>query len=663
MRESGEVFERVFMFTDSVTVLSWVYDLDKKFRTFENFRVRKIRQLTNIADWCHVPSKENPADICSHGLHAEEADMAKWEFFHWGPVWLKLPEQFWPPVWPNKEKTLNVDIAAVSAVSNVSPEKLLTINAFSASDEKGSLPEQEDWILALAAQRETWPWKVKLIARAQKVFLTFLEFLKRKAQKQSMTGLKHDRTVTVSQYKTAETCLIRAIQMQHFDTEIATLLKLGVNDPNSFSELRSKTSRLTNMNPFLDNNLVLRAGGRLKNAETTSYDAKYPQILPKDDINVKGLIRHEHKKVGHATINHTFYALRSRFFILGGRTTISGVLRFCVACQKRDKIPVPQKEGNLPLERVTLVKPFRASGIDVFGPFGVKHGGRATHKRLVLLVTCLATRAISLLPLKDMSTPTLINALIKFHNLFPGLEVLYSDNGTNFKGASKEIKDAIKAWNNDQVSDELLLKGIEWKWGPPHCPHFGGVWERLVRSAKRHLKFLFEKENLNLDTFETALTQVSAILNTRPLTQASTDINDMQTLCPANFIYPYTITPSSTTILPPIPSRGDFLRAAWRDVRRLAEEFRQRWHQEYLQTLLPRTKWRKSAPKLHQGQMVLLVDEQPRDEWRIARILKCVLEDETHGRRYTVRTADNKIFERHHQHLVPLELECEELDE
>ena len=251
-----------------------------------------------------------------------------------------------------------------------------------------------------------------------------------------------------------------------------------------------------------------------------------------------------------------------------------------------------------------------------------------------------------------MSTPTLINPLIKFQNLFPGLEVLYSDNGTNFKGADKEIKNAIKAWNDEQIQDSLLLKGIEWKWGPPHCPHFEGVWERLVRSAKRHLKFLLEKDNLSLDTFETALTQVSAILNTRPLTQASTDINDMQTLCPANFIYPYTITPSSTTILPPIPSNGDFLRAAWRDVRRIAEEFRQRWHKEYLQTLLPRTKWKTSAPKLHEGQMVLLVDELPRDEWKVARVVQCVSESESHGCRYNVRTADNKIFERHHQHLV-----------
>ena len=123
-----------------------------------------------------------------------------------------------------------------------------------------------------------------------------------------------------------------------------------------------------------------------------------------------------------------------------------------------------------------------------------------------------------------------------------------------------------------------------------------------------------------------------------------------------------TITPSSTTILPPIPSNGDFLRSAWRDVRRIAEEFRQRWHKEYLQTLLPRTKWKTSAPKLHEGQMVLLVDELPRDEWKVARVLHCVSESQSHGRRYNVKTADNKIYERHHQHLVPLELECEELE-
>ena len=242
------------------------------------------------------------------------------------------------------------------------------------------------------------------------------------------------------------------------------------------------------------------------------------------------------------------------------------VLRYCVTCQKKDKAARPQKEGELPKDRIELIKPYRASGIDVFGPFGVKHGGRATHERWVLLITCMATRAIALLPLKDMSTPTLINALIKFHNNFPGLEVIYSDNGSNFKGASREIKEAVDEWNKEQIDKEFRIQGIEWIWGPPNCPHWGGTWERLVKSAKRHLKFLLEKDNLPLDTFETALTQVAAILNSRPLTYASTDINDMRALSPANFLYPYAITPSSTTILPSQPADGDRLRSAWRDV-------------------------------------------------------------------------------------------------
>ena len=76
--------------------------------------------------------------------------------------------------------------------------------------------------------------------------------------------------------------------------------------------------------------------------------------------------------------------------------------------------------------------PFEATGVDVFGPFGVKQGGRATHKQWVMLFTCLACRAVHFEMLKDMSMPTAINALMRFHSQRPGLRVLYSNNGTNF---------------------------------------------------------------------------------------------------------------------------------------------------------------------------------------------------------------------------------------
>ena len=138
-------------------------------------------------------------------------------------------------------------------------------------------------------------------------------------------------------------------------------------------------------------------------------------------------------------------------------------------------------------------------------------------------------------------------------------------------------------------------------------------------------------------------------------------MNDERTLGPANFLNPYTITHSSTTILPPIPTTGDFIRSTWRDVRRLAEIFRQRWGKEYVITLSKRNKWHKSTRPLYNGQIVLLCDDQsPRDDWKTACIQSCVSQDKAHGRNYLVRTADGKIFQRHVRQLIPLEMEYDD---
>ena len=658
VQESGQKYTEVIMFSDSNTVLNWITDHDRKFKTFENFRVKKIRLLTDTADWRHCPSKDNPADICSHGIYANEHD--RWSFFLSGPSWLSGPMELWPPVRPEpKTKPSEIDVSAIDTVADFAPTQLIAINATVSLPVLGNEPVSSDWMLTLAKRRSGWRGKVSAIARAKRIFTAFVKFLREKRTSKQTRDINYNRNLTLPEYKTAEMQLINAIQRKHFSPEIKTLLKLGVTSPNALKELRNKSS-LTNLNPFLDENLTLRVGGRLGKSDILSYDEKYPKILPQSDEHVSSLIRCEHEKLLHATISHCFHHLRSQYHILGGRRTVNNVIRFCVPCQKKEKRPSPQKLGDLPIERVNFIKPFRCTAIDVFGPYGVKNGGRATHKRWVLLSTCLATRAISLLPLKDMSTPTLINALIKLHNMFPGIELIYSDNGTNMRGASREIKEAVKAWNSEQINESLLAEGIEWKWSPPNCPHFGGIWERLVRSSKRHLKFVLEIENLELDTFETALSQVAAILNNRPLTHASPEIDDMRVLTPANFLYPYTITPSSTTLLPPIPSGGDHMRGAWRDVRRIANLFNERWQKEYLATLQSRSKWQQSTPNFYVGQLVLIVDDQePRRDWKIARVDKIVSED-SHVRRVVVTTADRKSYERHVSKLVILELDQEE---
>ena len=65
---------------------------------------------------------------------------------------------------------------------------------------------------------------------------------------------------------------------------------------------------------------------------------------------------------------------------------------------------------------------------------------------------------------------------------------IWSDNGTNFVGAEREIQDALKRLNKERITDELSQHGVQWQFNPPAAPHFGGVLERLVKSAKRALK-------------------------------------------------------------------------------------------------------------------------------------------------------------------------------
>ena len=169
-------------------------------------------------------------------------------------------------------------------------------------------------------------------------------------------------------------------------------------------------------------------------------------ILPNhQDENVQSLIRGYHRKHMHCSKTQTYYLLRQKYFILGGKTTVSSVLSNCVTCQRMTKLPERQREGDLPLERIEVIAPFTNSGIDVFGPFHLRHTGRGTKKQFVLLVCCMSTRAIALYPLRDMTTSAIINALIKMNSVYPALKKLYSDQGSNFKGADREIREAVLA--------------------------------------------------------------------------------------------------------------------------------------------------------------------------------------------------------------------------
>ena len=162
---------------------------------------------------------------------------------------------------------------------------------------------------------------------------------------------------------------------------------------------------------------------------------------------------------------------------------------------------------------------------------------------------------------------------------------------------------------------------------------------------------------MDVEIFNTTLIEVECILNSRPLTYASSDIRDLSVLRPADFLYPGVVTHTSSDVLPFGPVGGDVLRSRWAKVRELVDMFWERWVKEYVSTLQRREKWAKAKTAPYIGQLVLLVDEtMPRDRWRIARV-ESFRREESHPRTITVRTADRKSFQRHISKLVPLEME------
>lgn len=126
-------------------------------------------------------------------------------------------------------------------------------------------------------------------------------------------------------------------------------------------------------------------------------------------------------------------------------------------------------------------------------------------KRYGVIFTCLALRAIHIEVAPSLETDSFINALRRFISRGGQVHELRSDNGTNFVGAERELKKAIAQWNQAQVHDVLLQKGIKWKFNPPAGSHHGGAWERLTRSVRKVLNSTLKVQRLDEDGLHTVL--------------------------------------------------------------------------------------------------------------------------------------------------------------
>ena len=415
--------------------------------------------------------------------------------------------------------------------------------------------------------------------------------------------------LTVDELGRAEVRILQYIQRRSFEEEIDCI--------KSKKEVK-QSSQVYRLSPFVSTQGLLCVGGRLGLSKWPEVQ-KHQIILPSSHPVATLIVNHYHVLSGHSGKEHVLSLIRQKYWMVGARQLTRRVLRKCVVCRKCFAKPGEQRMADLPVDRLTPDKPpFCYVGVDFFGPISVKLG-RSQVKRYGCVFTCMAVRAVHIEVASSLDAGSFINALQRFMCRRGQVVEIRSDNGTNFVGGERELREAVHVWNSEKIHEFMRQKEIVWRFNPPTASHMGGVWERQIRTIRKILSALVRQQVLHDDSLSTLLCIVENIINSRPLTLVSDDPDDFEPLTP-NHLLQLRTGPAA----PPgvFTERDIYCRRRWRQVQYLADVFWRRWTREYLPALQQRSKWNEKRRNLEVGNVVLLVnDGLPRNCWLLGRVV------------------------------------------
>jgi len=546
----------VTLYSDSQVVLHWIKNENKTWKKYVQNRIEQIRQLTDINDWQYIPSSENPADILSRGCSLKE---------------LKDKSLWWtgPLEESDSEEPALVEDAKDKELINKSEEISCCLSLSSRVKPVLELNRFSSWL------------------RAVRVLVQVIRFVKLCRKETLCTA-----SISVEEFKNAEIKLIYNYQRVYFQAEMQNV--------KANQSIQPKSS-IYQLNPVAFEDGLLRVNTRLKNS-LLSVDEIYPLIIPGDRDLERLLIMHFHIKLLHAGIATTLNEIRKRYWVCQGRRRVKSFIKSCNLCKRRSAIPHQERWGDLPKERVDTenISAFNFVGVDFFGPISAQHG-----KVYVLLITCLQVRAVHLETVLSLETSEFIAAFSRFIARRGRPATIYSDNAKTFKGAEATMSSVY---------------GIKWKYIIERAPNKGGCWERLVQSVKKPLRIILRCQCFSLLQLQTWLCKVEYVVNLRPLTYQTENVEDIRPISPHDFLIPIR---NNGTLESQKVCRSTILESLlWRD--KYFQEFFARWKTEYLKDRIS-TGRRTSDRNIEVGEVVLVDNDKKREFWPLARITELII--------------------------------------
>ena len=569
--ESRYNFSRVLHLVDSETVHCQLHKTSTRFKVFEGVRLGEIQHASNgdMKEWAWIPGRVNVADLATHPCDPSMlVSDSPWQI---GPPFLQLPESEWEIVFKPRGS------------SDPLPGEKIQVFATSANPTGDSIPE-------VMSQRSS---RLGVIVGAMSRILNMFRLKSFKGGSDSLQN--------ASSLKSSKLKLVELDQRHHWPT---------INDINRVVK--------TYIVAESDSMYVVQPRTQLKPTDTEHSDEPLFIMSPKS-LFTRRLIEHEHINACHPGRDATVAAFRKSYYCPHVVKIVKSIVQRCYMCKRIRKRMVTQKMGPIPELRLKPSPPFTHVVLDLFGPYSIRGevNKRSTSKAWGVIIVDLVSRAAHIEVTVGYDTQSFLLALRRFAAVRGWPSIIFSDPGSQLKGAEQSLCDMWGSVKSPLVASECAAKGTTWNFGPGNSPWYQGAAESLIKTTKKILSVSIGNSRLSVTELSTVFSESANLLNERSIGLLPSPDSIINVLTPNSLLLGRSRSAQSSSY-----DESTNLRTRSALVTSIVDSFWNNWTTYYAPTLLHQSKWYYEGREIQIGDVVLVADSNVlRGNYRLARVV------------------------------------------
>ena len=628
----GELVGRVTYVTDSAIALAWINQDQRPLKCGIRNAVIEVRRLSEVGDWRHVESENNPADIGTRSISAD--DLLQCDAWFTGMDWMKGAREDMP-----LKKAADVTLSKedkVEVKKEVRSQEHRGIILASAADKITERYAFTEYLIDPC--RLPWPKIVRVAALCKRVCGIWskkaAKFDRDPNGRPLLVFSAEEITAAEDYFFTLGTAEVKRFSpkkvIEEDSVEVGGILRyksriLDGTTPTNVSKVMLDLNPLTFCRPIVDRHSPIAAS----------------------------IMIHAHQDLTHhGGAYSTLRKSREIAFIIDGRSLAVEVCKRCPHCRRYKARLLEAEMGPVHESRLIVAPAFYSCQVDLMGPFTAmcEHNHRAVVKVWGAVFKCTATGALSVECMAKYDAASFLHAYSRFANRYGHPALLHMDEGSQIKKACLSMEISML-----DIAHSLNSKHgvkLDVTFSPVGGHNSTGMVERSIREIRKIFEAVFSGLKLDILSYQTAFSYIANEINNMPLCLGPCydNLENLDLITPSRLILGRNNTRAPVGINTfsgkhsRLLQQMDEVEAAWWRV----------WEKEKLVTLVPRArKWKGGSPDIRVSDIVVFLRDGSKASigetaWRVGRVVEVEVSKDGVARTAVIeyRNAEEAVFRR-----------------